>query len=1025
MIHPLAELTQQYRRSIELKRSKARLEARLQRQRQKAARQVVAVADEVESDSKAEQAPEEGAGPVDASASASVLLPPCPPVQFLSEARRLGGIVPPKRRKAARVQPERPSWVEPGELTACPFSKDKPCCRKSNTRCYEYFGGEVDAWRQRFLYNSTLSQEELADRLRQHRVDSAGKMPGEAKPYCVVFQKWWVGGVHNRVLFPRSHAAGNQRRRCTVKTQTKQSTSSKDVSVMSWFIALKPLLECMPDKQEYHVAAPFMGTVHKWYEKDCASYPTVYLSCSKKYFLRLWREYYPEVKLRKVLRFTKCEMCERLRQVCWSKGTSSAERADARAQLEDHYKYVKVERAGAIARANDAVLRPAHALSIALDGTSQLPRGIPQFAHTVHGDESSLNRLHHHFTLAVVHGMGTKCFITRDNIASDPNLTVECLQRTLAWAEDQRGGRLPPKLYLQVDNCWRENKNSLVVNWLSSLVERGMFPDGIYLSFLPVGHTHNEVDQVASRISVAVRGRDVTTPEQLFECLDEAIDDLHVTVMQHVADTKEFLNPGKNDSWTHSRFKRIQNVSEYRFFRVSVNVLGHVQVVTKQCETSPWSRPFFPIKGQGDEFAAGGVPERVPQAQGYGVSAVKPINRQYRQEVRAALRVIKPRVSDLEWSRLQLLYKEIFYSEPVPFHWARGGEFRTEAHLRRVEEGESDEDASDDEEIVVEAARGVFQHWDQVEKHRANPEPSSLRVGNIVCVWLEARDVRPRSKHVEAPGSVLGFRLGRIVGVCRDSQTVDVHYYDTSAKTLTGATVYRPVLLPQGQLAGADGVMARVDAGQCFFTFACLTGTGRVRSAHVRCILYLVKCRTASLEVAGSDEELRQGEFDHEDLSEYMEDLVSREKTCKKKTRKRGKKRKRKGERARAVADEEAVGCADEVGDESTDEVGDEDAASCVGGDETEGGSESEVDPAELTSAYFDDKCQGERGCECDFEALLVPGVPHCVVAGVFNHNRNRAADAGDVWSSDVRGAEYTRLEGLTLAKRGGRARRK
>ena len=192
--------------------------------------------------------------------------------------------------------------------------------------------------------------------------------------------------------------------------------------------------------------------------------------------------------------------------------------------------------------------------------------------------------------------MGTKCYVSRDNVASDPNLTIEALQRTLQWVETIRG-RLPPKLYLQVDNCWRENKNCYLLNWLISLVERGLFPDGIYLSFLPVGHTHNEVDQVASRISIALRNRDIHTPDELVRLLKNAFDDMDVRFISQVADTKEFLNPQQKDSWTKSRFKRIQNVSAYRFFKIYRNHLKHVACEHKVCEEQEkWSRPFYFIK---------------------------------------------------------------------------------------------------------------------------------------------------------------------------------------------------------------------------------------------------------------------------------------------------------------------------------------------------------------------------------------------------------------------------------------------
>ena len=36
-------------------------------------------------------------------------------------------------------------------------------------------------------------------------------------------------------------------------------------------------------------------------------------------------------------------------------------------------------------------------------------------------------------------------------------------------------GQLPPTLYLQMDNCWRENKNRYVLCFLALLVELGIF----------------------------------------------------------------------------------------------------------------------------------------------------------------------------------------------------------------------------------------------------------------------------------------------------------------------------------------------------------------------------------------------------------------------------------------------------------------------------------------------------------------------------------------------------------------------
>jgi hypothetical protein len=42
----------------------------------------------------------------------------------------------------------------------------------------------------------------------------------------------------------------------------------------------------------------------------------------------------------------------------------------------------------------------------------------------------------------------------------------------------------------------------------------------IYVSFLPVGHTHNGPDRIASRISNAVRRTDIHTEERFLEVVE-------------------------------------------------------------------------------------------------------------------------------------------------------------------------------------------------------------------------------------------------------------------------------------------------------------------------------------------------------------------------------------------------------------------------------------------------------------------------------------------------------------------------
>ena len=110
---------------------------------------------------------------------------------------------------------------------------------------------------------------------------------------------------------------------------------------------------------------------------------------------------------------------------------------------------VKIERAGDIQKGIMCGTSPWDTWHLRIDGTAQLPFGYPQFAeHTKACKES---RLKVKLTIVQVPGLQV-IFPALENIAGDPNLTVECLQRVLTKLEDQLG-YLPKTISVQMDNC--------------------------------------------------------------------------------------------------------------------------------------------------------------------------------------------------------------------------------------------------------------------------------------------------------------------------------------------------------------------------------------------------------------------------------------------------------------------------------------------------------------------------------------------------------------------------------------------
>eukprot|EP00873_Tetraselmis_striata_P039184 jgi/Tetstr1/459448/TSEL_004816.t1 len=88
----------------------------------------------------------------------------------------------------------------------------------------------------------------------------------------------------------------------------------------------------------------------------------------------------------------------------------------------------------------------------------------------------------------------------------------------------QHRGRKIPYIRIQMDNTVRENKNRNVAALCNWLVSIGIC-DVIHLVFLPVGHTHERVDQIFSRISLALSRSSAYTIEAFLDLVAKGFTD--------------------------------------------------------------------------------------------------------------------------------------------------------------------------------------------------------------------------------------------------------------------------------------------------------------------------------------------------------------------------------------------------------------------------------------------------------------------------------------------------------------------
>ena len=130
---------------------------------------------------------------------------------------------------------------------------------------------------------------------------------------------------------------------------------------------------------------------------------------------------------------------------------------------------------------------------------------------------------------------------------------------------------LPPKLFLNLDNCWRENKNQFLLAFLYFLVEIGVFEE-VEFMLLIVGHTGNHVDQLFSILAQMFKCREIRTIEDLVCLMENSVINPkpEVEELEYIWDWKATVTPHltghmTNQSIPHAfQFKNEEGVTKFR-----------------------------------------------------------------------------------------------------------------------------------------------------------------------------------------------------------------------------------------------------------------------------------------------------------------------------------------------------------------------------------------------------------------------------------------------------------------------------
>ena len=123
--------------------------------------------------------------------------------------------------------------------------------------------------------------------------------------------------------------------------------------------------------------------------------------------------------------------------------------------------------------------KPREVISVIVDGMDQNKTNVPHMVRIPKACQNLWN-LRTHLTGNLVHGRGNYGYFDFQQWPHDCNLTITTLLLTLLEV-GHKDGSIPRRLFIQFDNCVRENKNKYVMGFMAWLVEMQFFTEVSYV----------------------------------------------------------------------------------------------------------------------------------------------------------------------------------------------------------------------------------------------------------------------------------------------------------------------------------------------------------------------------------------------------------------------------------------------------------------------------------------------------------------------------------------------------------------
>jgi hypothetical protein len=568
----------------------------------------------------------------------------------------------------------------------------------------------------------------IEDGLLEDRPRPFSNVPVCAKFFC------FATGKSTNFLYQPCHPGSALALETSVD---RMRPSPVEDAIVVFMCDLGSYYQLSPDTDLIFLPFPKRKFVHQLYMDEAP----VEMNCTLPYFLSVWRKspLTTHIKLRKHLRFALCDECIEFRDL-QLKHQSSADRLELKNAQIKHHKFVKCERQLYYCR-RDKGRDPAYnAMSMIVDAADQSKYALPYFHIATHSSQKAF-RLPCHLMGVLVHGEAIHAYTYYESFKQGNNVTIEAIREALA-VQLAKHGKLPDVLYLQLDNTSKQCKGRYIIGFLGWLVQLGIFKQ-IILSFLPVGHTHEDIDQVFSRLAVYLDCHDAFNVAQLHDAIKRSYQSRE----GHRAITGHWDRCANFSHWIKPFLSNYDGISRFRQFRFyKIDGVARVQARQHTSQKQEWAG----IRGQ-DAWTPvfrqtpPSTMRHVPATQRRPIVTPKMVEMQRR----SILRLVKARAINEDLVTTVLEGVDSLGDEAgLPFNW-------DSSRLANWKADGADDDMVDDEsadEKVDDAAEHAYK-YSVGDVVLLKPPPGAakkfwlgmvvglgegMRVGEYEVVWLVA-----------------------------------------------------------------------------------------------------------------------------------------------------------------------------------------------------------------------------------------------------------------------------------------------